>query len=498
MIRFRSVKFRLTVWYALILTVLLSAFAFFMYTELARVLYYDVDQTLSQEARRFEAGIRSDLQPVFGKILASADETPTAPFSISPELHRFIGEQLIHWEKKNRNIERSILLVRMLGLNHRTIFSNLTGWQREIIFPDFERDSLFLEKGNSFQTIHFHGKPIRLYYHLVRLQGRPLFIIQCGVSMQEVKNTLERLAFIIWLSIPGAVGVACIAGWFLAKHFLSPIDSMIREARQITAAYLKGRLPRTHTRDELDRLAETLNEMIDRLESSTRTIQDFSSDISHELKTPLAIIRGEIDLALRRSRTSEALVETLRVIEGEVDELIRLVDDLLLLVRSDAKQLRFEKKEVILRELLTQVGERYKERALSKKIDFNLQAGPEARIQGDEIYLKRLFSNLLDNAIKFTPEGGRVRLRLEVSDSHAVIEVFDTGIGIELEMQTKVFSRFFRTDQARSHEGSGLGLNIAKAIVEAHQGSIEIQSQPQKGTRILLHFSLSKATPLLS
>lgn len=488
MISVRSVKFRLTVWYALVLTILLSVFAFMMHAELERALYHDVDHNLSQETRRLEESIRADLEPVFKKPLASKDKPAESPYFVSPETQRWVAEQLIQWEKKGRSVERSALIVRVIAFNHQPMLSNLLGWQREIIFPDFERNSLFSEKGNSFETIHFHRKPIRLYYQLARIQDSPLFIIQCGISIQEIKNTLERLAFIIWLSIPGAVGVACLAGWFLAKHSLSPIDLMIREARQITAAYLKGRLPRTHTRDELDRLAETLNEMLDRLESSTRAIQDFSSDISHELKTPLAIIRGEIDLALRRSRSPESLVETLHVIESEVNELIRLVDDLLLLVRSDAKQLRFEKKEVHLAALLKQVGERHRERALEKQIDFTIQASHEARIQGDELYLKRLFSNLLDNAIKFTPQGGRVTLNLAVSGGQAVVEILDTGIGIEEEMQSKVFSRFFRTDQARSYEGSGLGLNIARAIAEAHQGVISILSQPQKGTCVSVRF----------
>ncbi len=490
MISLRSVKFRLTVWYAFVLTVFLSVFAFMMHSELARALYHDMDHNLSQETRRLEESILAELEPFLKKHLVSKEKPAEAPYFISSEMQRLIAEQLIRWEKKTRSVERSALIVRIVAFNHRPMLSNLLGWQREIIFPDFERNSLFAEKGNSFETIHFHKKPIRLYYQLVQIQGRPLFIIQSGISLQEIKNTLERLAFIIWISIPGMVGAACIAGWLLAKRSLSPIDSMIREARQITAAYLKGRLPRTHTRDELDRLAETLNEMLDRLESSTKAIQDFSSDISHELKTPLAIIRGEIDLALRRSRSPESLLETLHTIEGEVNELIRLVDDLLLLVRSDAKQLRFEKKEVYLAELLKQTGERYRERALEKKIDLVIQAAHDVTLHGDKIYLKRLVSNLLDNSIKFTPPGGRVTLNLSVSDGQAIIEILDTGIGIEEEMQSKVFSRFFRTDQARSHEGSGLGLNIARAIAEAHQGTISILSQPQKGTCVTLRFPI--------
>jgi len=347
-----------------------------------------------------------------------------------------------------------------------------------------------METGESFQTIHFQNKPIRLYYHAVRQGGRPLFIIQCGTSIQEVESALQRLALIIWIIIPGAVAAACFAGWFLARRSLRPIDHMIGEARQITAAYLKGRLPRSHAGDELDRLAETLNEMMDRIEKTTQAIQDFSSDISHELKTPLAIIRGEVDLALRRPRSPEALTETLRVVEGEVTELIRLVDDLLLLVRSDAKQLRFEKIKVLLHEILKQVTDRFEDRIQEKGIHFSSSFKEGVEVEGDPIYLKRLFSNLLDNAIKFTPPNGHVAMKLDVQEGQAAIEVSDTGIGIEYEMQEKVFSRFYRTDKARSQEGAGLGLNIAKAIGDAHSGSINIDSRPNEGTRVTVSLPL--------
>ena len=488
----KSVKLRLTLWYAFILTTILSLFSFLMYTEFSRVLYRDADRSLLTEAAAIDQSLEEYLEKAFRNV-AVAEITPSFPWSsdsFQPQIRLRLAKALQNWEKTNRQLSRSTILIRLVGVDGTVLVTNLKGWQQEILFPNFERDSVFMETGESFQTIHFHRRSIRLYYHLVRYKTRPLFIIQCGIPIYELKNTLQRLAFIIWISIPGAVLAACLAGWFLAKRFFQPVDHMTREAKQITAAYLKGRLPRTHTGDELDRLAETLNEMMDRIESSTRAIQEFSSDISHELKTPLAIIRGEIDLALRRSRTPEALVETLRVIQGEVIELIQLVDDLLLLVRSDAKQLRYEKQRVSLRQILEQVVHLFKERAVAKKLDFSFSMQKDCSMEGDALYLKRLFSNLVDNAIKFTPEGGGVHVILSAKPGFAVVEVMDNGIGIDSEMQSKVFARFYRADQARSQEGAGLGLSLAKVICEGHGGKLALRSQSGEGTTVIVELPL--------
>ncbi|MFA6600405.1 MAG: ATP-binding protein [Candidatus Omnitrophota bacterium] len=494
-IPFRSVKFRLTIWYALILAVLLSIFALFMYSELSRALYRDADQKLKQEVLALSDSVQSYLDGIdLGARLAEESRSHKNPFTISPEIRLKLSEVIALWEKSTHRFSQSTVSMRFINLDESPLVSNLQGWESEILFPHYERDSLFMEVGESYQTIHFRKQPIRLYYDLVRYKSRPLFIIQAMLPIQEVARTLNRLALIIWVSIPVAVAAACFAGWFMAKRSFQPVDLMIREARQITAAYLKTRLPRTQAGDELDRLAETLNEMMDRIEASTRAVRDFSSDVSHELKTPLAIIKGEVELALRRSRSPEALVETLRVIGGEVEELILLVEDLMLLVKSDARQIRYEMGDVFLGEILAQTVQRFHERAQQKNITLTLKAGQEVVIRADPGYLKRLFSNLLDNALKFTPEFGRVTVELKPSDHRsAAVEVVDNGMGIDPAVLDKVFSRFYRADQARSHEGVGLGLNIAKAIADAHDAHIEITSKQGQGTTVRVIFALSEA-----
>ncbi len=494
MIQVRSFKLRLTLWYALMLTVFLAGFAFFMYAELSRALYRDVEQSMRGEVRNIEDALLTFFLETRDPRLLMLPRAEKGVLTFPPEYQEVLAKTVLEFERRQRRIVRSLLLVRIVGLDHSIVVSNLEGWGREIIFPNYERDSLFMEKGDSYQTIHFQKNPIRLYYHLVRFRDRPFFIIQAAKPLAEIEKTLTRLALIIIVIIPLGVAAACFAGWFLAKRFLSPVDQMIRQARKITAAYLKGRLPRTHTQDELDRLAETLNEMIDRLEASTRAVQEFSSNVSHEFKTPLAIIRGEIDLALRRARSAEDLQQTIFVINEEVNGLIRLVDDLMLLVRSDAHQLSLQVKPVSLVHTVEHVIKLYQERARKEEIELILEASRgEVEIMGDEVYLKRLFTNLLDNAIKFTEANGKITVRIYTSNGKAVVSIEDTGIGIDEETLKNLGTRFYRADQARSREGAGLGLSIVKAICDAHRGDIRIESRLGHGTRIFTEFPLAAA-----
>jgi signal transduction histidine kinase len=489
-IPFRSVKLRLTIWYALILAILLSIFAFFMYSELSRALYNDADKKLLLESRALADSVQSYLDGIdLGARLVEESRASKDPFAVSPDIRLKLVEVINLWEKSTHRFSQSTLSLRFINLDQSAFMTNFKGWEKDVLFPNYERDSLFMEMGESFQTIHFRQEPIRLYYYLVRYKSRPLFIIQALLPIQEVAKTLNRLLLIIWLAIPVAVTAACFAGWFMAKRSFEPVDFMIRDARQITAANLQKRLPRTQAGDELDRLAETLNEMMVRIETSTRMIQDFSSDVSHELKTPLAIIKGEIDLALRRSRSPEVLMQTLKVIGGEVDELILLVEDLMLLVKSDARQIKYEMIDVFLGELLAQVVQRFQERSQQRNISLVLKATQELVVRGDAGYLKRLFSNLIENAIKFTADFGNVSVELKSAEAGVTVEVIDNGMGIEPEVLDKVFSRFYRTDRARSHEGVGLGLNIVKAIADEHGAKVEISSKVGQGTKVSVVFS---------
>jgi signal transduction histidine kinase len=491
---FRSFKSRLTLGYAFMMTVFLAGFSFLMYAELSRALYRDVERSLYGEGQSIEEGVGAFFRERRDSRFLTPPKIEKGTLAFPAEFQTEVTQAVREWEKKQRRVARSLFLVRIVGLDRSLIGSNLGGWERDVLFPDYERDSVLMEKGDSYQTIHFEKNPIRLYYHLVRFQGRPFFIIQIAKPLYEIKKTLTRLGLIIAVIIPLGVALACFAGWFLAKRFLSPVDRMIQQARKITAAYLQGRLPRTFMQDELDRLAETLNEMIDRLEASTRAVQEFSSNVSHEFKTPLAIIRGEIDLALRRDRSQDDLRRTIGVIGEEVNGLIRLVDDLMFLVRNDAKQLSLQKKNLALVPILEQVLKLYHGRAVQAKIELILEAPAAVDVFGDEIYLKRLFTNLLDNALKFTMPDGKVTVCVGMSEPGKVtVAVEDTGVGIDPETLGKLGTRFYRADQARSKEGAGLGLSIVKAICIAHQGILRFENLPTQGTRVSVELPFLKA-----
>lgn len=484
MIRLQSVKVRLTLWYALILSVFLALFSFLMYAELARALYQDAEKNLVWSTRQIEEALiprlnlRGDLLVAFRRGLRDQ----LKPFS--PEVKQKLEDYVREWESQEQLLARSMHMVRVIGLDHAEIVSNLKGWEKQIIFPSFERDSHFMETGSSYQTIHFQGKPFRLYYRTLKIDENPVLVIQSAYALYETEKTLNQLAGMIAVGIPLAVLGACFAGWFLARRFFQPVDSMTREAKQITAAHLESRLPRTFMGDEIDRLAETLNEMIDRLEQSTRAMREFSSDVSHELKTPLAIIRGELDLATRKIRTREEIDKVISVISEETDEMIRLVSDLMILVRSDARQLRLDKKILHMQETLEPLVERFQERARQKGVTLSWCAEEDCMIEADEGHFKRVMNNLVDNALKFTDSGGTVEVSLICQEGLAMVQVRDSGIGISPENQPKIFMRFFRDEKARSREGSGLGLSIVKAICDAHAWQIGLESIPGKGTLI--------------
>ncbi len=498
MIRLQSVKVRLTLWYALVLSVFLAIFSFMMYAELARALYHDAEKNLAWSVQKAEEALQAKLtaQPKLLSSLARTSQEALKPFS--PETDQALRNIILEWEKQSLFLARSQHMLRIVNFAHEDIVSNLKEWEKEIIFPNFERDSFFMESGASYQTIHFKNKPFRLYYKMLRVAGNPVAVVQSAYALYETEKTLKQLAGMIAIGIPLAVLCACFAGWFLARRFFKPVDSMTKEAKQITAAHLDSRLPRTYMGDEIDRLAETLNEMIDRLEHSTRAMREFSSDVSHELKTPLAIIRGELDLAARKTRSREEIDKMLLVISEETDEMIRLVNDLMILVRSDARQLRLDKQNLHLLEVLEPLVERFQERARQKGIKLIWSPLGDGVIEADEGHFKRVMNNLIDNALKFTDTGGEVIVALGLQDDMAIIEVKDSGIGISPENQPKIFMRFFRDELARSREGSGLGLSIVKAICDAHLWQIGLESVPGQGTLIRLFIPVTQTATSLS
>jgi heavy metal sensor kinase len=270
----------------------------------------------------------------------------------------------------------------------------------------------------------------------------------------------------------------------MSRKALAPVDALVRTARDISGTNLNRRLQTLKTGDELQRLTDTLNEMLDRIESAFQKITQFTADASHELRTPVSLIRTEAELALRRSRTEAEYEESLRQILHEAERTTLLIEQLLELARADSGRGSLIMQPVDLPAVVRSVINGWQQVAAVRNLQFSTEICKlDASVMGDATLLRRLADILLDNAFKYTPSPGSVRLALEVRAETAVITVQDSGAGIAQEDQEKIFERFYRVDTARSRAqgGVGLGLAIAEWIVLQHRGAVSVESRPGVG-----------------
>jgi heavy metal sensor kinase len=326
--------------------------------------------------------------------------------------------------------------------------------------------------------------PVRVFVLPVLHNGHVTNLVQVGISLENLYNTRRRFVLIMAAVLPLGLLLAGGGGWLLARRALRPVDHMTRAAQRISAERLAERLQETGTGDELDRLARTLNEMLGRLDDSFRQVRQFSADASHELQTPLTILKGEIEVALRSSRSPEEYQQVLLSSLEEIERISRLVEGLLLLARADSGVLRLDLKPVDLTRLLTEIAAQLQRQAADQGVGLQPDNLEPVTIWGDKDQLTRLILNLIDNAIKYTPAGGRVTLSLGRVENQALIRVTDTGIGLSEAEQARIFTRFYRAAEARSQSGggAGLGLCIAQSIAAAHGGKIEVHSRPGQGS----------------
>lgn len=316
------------------------------------------------------------------------------------------------------------------------------------------------------------------------------YVIVVAESRRELIDRMRGLRRIFLLSLPAMLSLAGLAGYLLARKSLAPIAAMTSQAERISAESLHERLPVKNENDELGRLARVFNDLLARIESSFDGMRRFTTDASHELRTPLAIIRGEADVALSQERAPGDYREALAIIQDEARYLSRIVEDMLALARADAGQRQVKREEFYLNDLVEECARSARALALNKNITLKFERSDDISFRGDEGLLRRMILNLLDNAIKYTPEGGRVSISLWRDDGRVKFRVTDTGIGISAEAVEHVFERFYRVDKARSRAegGSGLGLPIVKWIAEAHHGSVSLESEPERGSSFTVTF----------
>lgn len=325
----------------------------------------------------------------------------------------------------------------------------------------------------------------------------PRYVFQVGLSLAETRAIQRDVLGILLVLGLCVVALAPLTGWFLAERALLPIRALARTAAEINETDLSRRLDLTAAEVELEQLMRTFNAMLDRIEAAFQRQRQFSTDAAHELRTPLAIMQTGLEVTLSRARGAPEYHAALVSIQEEVQRLTQLANTLLLLARADAHELPLEIRTVDLNLLLLAVIEQFAPAANAKGITLAHHIPPGLSLQADQDRLIQVIFNLLDNAVKYTPEGGQVRVSAEAADHAAAVTIADSGPGIPAEDQAHIFDRFYRADSSRNRArgGFGLGLAIARRIVELHGGTIRVISQPGHGAQFIITLPARVRTP---
>jgi heavy metal sensor kinase len=462
-----SVRVRLTLWYVLVFGMLLIGFSLFIYTLLSKSLYERMDQSLANAAQATATELGSEIDENQGDTAAGAVETLK--------------------ELQLPGIYTAIYA------NEKLLVANFPENQ-PFSFPENLLSATKSFGKTTFHTIAGFGEDgARLAIKPLTIGGKDYFIAVIE-PLQEITEQIDAIKRILYIGLPGTLLIAGIGGFLLARKSLLPVVEMSEQAQRISARNLQERLTVSSPQDELGRLATVFNGLLSRLDQSFEKMREFMADASHELRTPLSIIRGEAEVALTQEREVSEYKETLVIIHDESRRLSRIVDDMMVLARADAGQQRLRLQDIYLNDLIEECCRAMQVLANSKMITLTQDIAEDVAFSGDEDLLRRLVMNLLDNAIKYTPVGGAIFVKLDCTPLEAKIIVEDTGIGIPGESIPRVFERFFRLDEARSRAegGSGLGLAIAKWVAVAHQGSIDVSSNPGQGSKFIVTLPLKE------
>jgi two-component system, OmpR family, sensor kinase len=322
----------------------------------------------------------------------------------------------------------------------------------------------------------------------INVKGQSYFVA-IAASLSNVRSIQRRLLGTLLLSIPIAILLALVGGAVLANRAIEPLDRVTGTAQRISADHLGERIELARGDVELQRLAEAFNQMLQRLDQSFKQIRQFTADASHELRTPVAILMGETELAVNDLLDHEECKAALRSRREELQRMAQIVDDLLVLSQFDHGEQTLQVKPLDFSDLVIEVCEQQRKQAKSKGVTLELTETVPVNIEGDSSRLRQMVRNVLDNAIKYTPAGGRVTVELDHSNGKEFrLSVSDTGIGIPVAALPHIFDRFYRVDQARTRGegGSGLGLSIVKQIIEAHGGRASVESDIGMGTVMTL------------
>ena len=481
-----SVRVRLTLWYTTVLALVLVVLSLITYFTFWRSTVQRMDTNLSELSEAFLTTLMAEVP----------DQSGPDAFQLAAQVaiteHRFRDHVFAIFDAAGKSIVSS----QNVPSGATAPDSSPAGLLSSRSFQQFLDASSRSER--FFGRVGGNKDGYRGFARHFSSEGKAytLVILQSLHPQEEMLDEVK--ATFAWV-IPIAILLASLGGYFLARKSLAPVVAMSSQAGRIGAANLHERLAVQNERDELGHLARSFNSLLDRLSESFERQRRFMADASHELRTPVAILRGEAEVALsQQGRSLDEYRESLGVLHQEAERLTHIVEDLFTLTRADAGQYPLQPRDFYLDELIAECVHAARTLALAKNISLNSEVAVESPIHADESLLRRMILNLLDNAIKYTPEGGRVTVACHRAGDEYALNITDTGTGVPPDLQPRIFERFFRADKARSRSesdggGAGLGLAISRWIAEAHHGRLELTRSDSTGSTFAAYLPAAPA-----
>ncbi len=465
-----SIRTRLTFWYVTLLTVSLIVFGLIFSYTLSKIFMNNIDRQIGSVANMM---VHAVVRPK-GQVLV--------PGNFDIILERYFG------------VRTSGTYIQVLNV-HGEIMARSSNLKKAVLPLSKETYASAVLGSMTYEVVRSVSRyPIRIVTKPLVLKGTGLVaIVQVGSSLEFMEEVLDSVVYIFVIGVVASVIIASAIGWFLARQALKPVSEITETARRIGAESLDERIDIETPEDEIGMLATTINEMVERLEKSFMQIKQFTADASHELKTPLTIMKGEVEIAMRSGSDVTHMKEALASNLEEIDRMSYIVRNLLDLTKIEAERDAALTERVNMAAVLEERFEHLRRFALDRGVDMRILKSMPAVVTGDSVRIGQLFFNLMDNALKYTPKGGVVEISLESDGSAAVLKVRDTGIGISALELPFIFDRFYIVDKARTRSvgGAGLGLSICKEIAISLGGDIEVESTKGKGSVFIVKVPLA-------
>ena len=485
----RGLRFRLTIGYALLFALLLVGIASFSRERLAYTLDSEAHDLLDQEWAAMKGYLRVDHVPPKSH---SAQHLPCGPYEPKWEYDKNDPDEDFAVER----LRRVYLLTDAKGcvMEVSTIYTSLG------IEQPHEIEAAINSNKPVWKLRHSpHGIPYLTRTGVMYDEKHHTFFVSVGRQMDESEKILTRYTWMYAGLIPFSLLCGCLLGWFLTGRVLLPVMEVAQTAQRITGSNLSLRIPSRSAGDELDYLILTFNRMIERLESSFQQIRQFSTDVSHELRTPITAIRGQLEVALFTAKTVDQYRDATLNSLQDIERLSQIVRALLLLSQAESGQLALQKTRLNLSEVVGEIVEQFQIPAEGAHIELTADLPAYCAAEVDRVQVERMLSNLLSNALKFTPPGGRIHVAVRQFAESIEMRVEDTGCGIPAEHIPHIFERFYRVPgqetSSAPEPGLGLGLSFVAWIAKAHGGTIQVDSAPGKGTRFTISLPAAPAAP---